>query len=40
MTKDWFTKIDNFMTPGQGFLCWGVAMRHIVKLLWVIDQIN
>ena len=26
MTKEGSTKILNFMTPGQGFLYWGVAI--------------
>ena len=26
MTKKGSTKILNFMTPGQGFLCWGGAI--------------
>ena len=31
MTKEGSTKIVNFMTTGQGFLCQGVA-SHIVKM--------
>ena len=33
MTKEGSTKIVNFMTPGQGFLWWGVVIySHIVKM--------